>query len=94
MITPVSLQEYLVSLKESGASESTRQHRLASLKTFLKYCADMDSSLAVYYLHTNTVAVKSAPVNAVVEYLSEKAIRVLMEQPDLTTPKGQRDMFF
>lgn len=94
MITPESLQEYLVYLKEGGASESTCRHRLASLKAFLKYCADMDSTLAVYYLHTNTVAVKSTPVNAAVEYLSEKAIRILLEQPDLTTTKGQRDMFF
>ncbi len=94
MITSDSIQEYLVYLKKDGSSDSTCRQRFACLKAFLKYCSDLDSTLAVYYLHTNTVAVKSTPVNTAVEYLSEKAIRLLMDQPDTTTMKGQRDMFF
>ncbi len=94
MVTSDSIQEYLVCLKKDSSSDSTCRQRFACLKAFLKYCSDLDSTLAVYYLHTNTVAVKSTPVNTAVEYLSEKAIRLLMDQPDITTLKGQRDMFF
>lgn len=94
MITPESMQEYLAYLREKGASETTCRHRLTSLKAFLKYCADMDSALAVYYLHTNTISVKCQSSNIGIEYLSEKAIRILIDQPDLATAKGQRDMFF
>lgn len=94
MITTESLSEYLMYLKSIGNSDSTCRNRLACLKAFLKYCSDIDSTLAFYYMATDTVAVKREPVCVKIDYLSEKAIRLLIDQPDRTTLKGQRDMFF
>lgn len=94
MITTESLSEYIKYLKSIGNSDSTCRNRLACLKAFLKYCSDIDPTLAVYYMATDTVAVKSEPVCVKVDYLIEKAIRLLIDQPDRTTLKGQRDMFF
>ncbi len=39
MITAETLQKYLVYLQENGASDSTCRHRMACLKSFLKYCS-------------------------------------------------------
>ncbi len=50
--------------------------------------------LSVHYLYTNTVAVRSAPPCTSIDYLSEKAIRLIIDQPNPTCTKGQRDMFF
>ncbi len=93
MMTAESIQGFLAHLKEKGTSDATIRQRFASLKAFLKYCADADTALAVYYLQTDTVAVKTAVSVSKVDYLSEKAIRILIEQPDPTTSQGQRDRF-
>lgn len=94
MITQSALQDYLAHLRSTGISDTTCRHRITALKAFLKYCADMDATLATHYTQTETVPVKWTTADAAVEYLSEKAIRVLMEQPDPTTTIGQRDRFF
>lgn len=95
MITESSLQEYLLYLRgERNFSESTCRQRIACLKAFLKYCSEANPTLAVYYLRSQMMTVKTVPVSYEVEYLSEKAIRVLLQQPDTTTTKGQRDLFF
>lgn len=59
----------------------------------LKYYSDMDSSLAVCYLYTGTVAARSSTVNTAVDYLSGKAIRILLEPLDLPTLKDNRICF-
>lgn len=89
------LQEFMIYLREEKkCRDSTCNQRFACVKAFLKYCAESDSALTKYYLCTERIAVRKAPENSPVDYLSEKAVRAIIAQPDLETDMGQRDMFF
>ena len=95
MISHDALQSFTVYLSdEKHCSASTCSQRMACLKSFLKFCSECDSTLTKYYLSTDGLAVRSNTGNTVIDYLSEKAIRLLIEQPDPSVEKGQRDMFF
>ncbi len=72
---------------------STRNQRLASIKAFLKYCSDAEPSLTKYYLDVGAVPVKKSASNEIIEYMSERAIRILFEQPDTSDKKELRDLF-
>ncbi len=71
---------------------STRNHRLAALKSFLHYAAIEDPALMTTYGELQKVHVtKSPPVP--VNYLSELALKALFAQPDTETERGVRDRF-
>ena len=94
-ITRDLLQEFMVYLREEKkCKDSTSNLRLTCIKAFLKYCAESDAALTKYYLSTDGVAVRTVPDNNLIDYLSEKAVRAIIAQPDIETDMGQRDMFF
>lgn len=72
---------------------STRNHRLAALKSFFKYAAQEDASLMLAYMELSKVPLKKAP-SAAITYMSEKALSTLFQQPDENTRRGIRDRFF
>ena len=89
------LQEFMTYLREEKkCKDSTCNLRLACIKAFLKYCAESDAALTKYYLSTDGVAVRTVSENNLIDYLSEKAVRAIIAQPDIETDMGQRDMFF
>ena len=89
------LQEFMTYLREEKkCKDSTCNLRLTCIRAFLKYCAESDAALTKYYLSTDGVAVRTVSENNLIDYLSEKAVRAIVAQPDIETDMGQRDMFF
>lgn len=94
-ITRELLQEFMIYLRrEKNCKDSTCNQRLACIKAFLKYCSESDASLVKYYLCTEGIAVRRGQENDLIDYLSEKAVRTIIAQPDISTDVGLRDMFF
>lgn len=95
MIDRETMQSFATHLSdEKHCGASTCNQRMACLKAFLKFCSESDPALAKYYLHMEGIAVRTNTNNMLIDYLSEKAVRLLIEQPDSETKKGIRDMFF
>jgi integrase/recombinase XerD len=88
------IYEFLVWLQNTrGCGATTKNHRLAALKSFFHYCAMEDPSLMAIYLDLQKV--RSQRVNRTrVEYMSETALKTLLEQPNSRTRCGLRDRFF
>ncbi|MDO9529278.1 MAG: tyrosine-type recombinase/integrase [Syntrophales bacterium] len=78
---------------ERHCSVSTRNHRLAALKSFFKYAAQEDPSLMMAYMELSKIPVKKAP-GPIITYMSEKALATLLKQPPENTRLGIRDRFF
>jgi site-specific recombinase XerD len=93
-ITQKSISDFLDWIeKERGCSKVTANHRLMAIKSFLKYCAAIDpSKIAV------RAAVKNVPMRKVqqkiVDFLSDRAMKVLIDQIDETSRTGLRDKMF
>lgn len=88
------IYEFLVWLQKTrGCEATTKNHRLAALKSFFHYCGMEDPALMAIYLDIQKV--KSQRVNRTrVEYMSETALKTLFEQPNSRTRCGLRDRFF
>lgn len=78
---------------ERKCSASTRNHRLAALKSFFKYAAQEDPSLMMAYMGLSRIPVKKTPSPGIT-YMSEKALSTLLRQPPENTRCGIRDRFF
>lgn len=87
------IYEFLTWLQdERGCAASTKNHRLAALKSFFHYCGMEDPALMAIYLDIQKV--KSQRLQRMrVDYLSEAALKTLLEQPDVNTRCGMRDRF-
>lgn len=84
--------EFLTYLEtERGYSASSRNQRLATLKSFAKFvqieCPD-EMALCQSIL---SIDGKNSE-KPVIRYLSNKQIDILMEQPDISKPTGRRDL--
>ena len=93
MITSDMIADFLDSLENQGVCISTRNQRLQAIRSFFGYAVMVDPALMIYRNEIYKVPVKKNTNKETIEYLSEKAVRVLLEQPDRTTEKGMRDIF-
>jgi len=77
---------------ERNSSISTRNHRLHCIRSFYRYAAQTDITVSTYWdmLRKIDFARVEEPV---VGYMSETAVETVLEQPNLKTKKGRRDMF-
>jgi site-specific recombinase XerD len=92
MINKQSVKKFLSWLEsERKTSVTTRNHRLACIRSFLTFASDADTLLVP--LADEVSRVKSAKVieKTIVTYLSEKAIKTILATPDSSTKKGIRD---
>lgn len=79
---------------ERGCTVSTRNQRLSAIKSFLKYAAGKDKSLMPLYLQTDAIPKKKDTRVHEIEFFSESALSVILDQPDKRKKNGQRDLFF
>jgi integrase/recombinase XerD len=94
MINHAVIHEFLAWLQSHrGCAAATKNHRLAALKSFFRYCAFEDPALMAVYMNIQNVRSQKVVRNRV-EFMSETALKILLEQPDLHTPRGLRDQFF
>jgi site-specific recombinase XerD len=93
MIDRAAVASFLEWLEmERGCSVSTRNHRLHCIRAFYAYAANVEPTAVIY--RDEVCKVKAAAESkSIVEYMSETAIKVILEQPDITVQKGLRDQF-
>jgi len=78
---------------ERGCSASTRNHRLMAIRSFAKYSARKNPANIALQSEIGNVPTQKSP-EKIVEFLSEKALKTLLAQPDSTRNIGIRDSFF
>jgi integrase/recombinase XerD len=94
MINHDVIYKFLAWLQNTrGCEAATKNHRLAAIKSFLHYCAFEDPALMAIYLDIQNVRSQKVTRNRV-EYMSETALKILLEQPDPNTRCGLRNRFF
>jgi len=69
-------------------SISTRNQRLAALHSFFRYVQAEEPSGLFHFQKISSIPIKKAK-KTVVDYLTPEAIKLLLEQPDKHTRKGQ-----
>ena len=83
--------EWLRAERRSGAS--TQNQRLMALRAFAKYAGFTDAMQVSVHMELSCIPVKKTKPR-IVEFLSENALKVLLEQPDRNRHLGYRDCFF
>ena len=86
---------FLSEMQESrGWSKTTYNQRLSCIRSFYKYVAEAEPLLAVYRQDLSAVHLLKTPRIKPVSYLSDNAVKALLDQPDVSTRMGVRDLFF
>ena len=80
--------------KSRGWSKSTYNQRLCCIRSFYKYAAEVEPLLAMYRQDLSAVRLLKTPKIKPVSYLSDNAVKSLLEQPDVSKRIGIRDLFF
>ncbi len=93
MINKKSVSGYLTYLEtEKKCSPSTRNHRRACIRAFLRYAATCNVEAAGIWNEIQAVP-KVSESKQPVEYLQVKAVEAIIAAPDTSTRKGKRDSF-
>jgi site-specific recombinase XerD len=71
----------------------TRNHRLMVLRSFFSYAGIIDCTHISIQLDIKDVPLKNAP-ERIIDFLTEDALRTLLEQPDVNKRIGLRNQFF
>ncbi|MGI6124563.1 MAG: site-specific integrase [Acetivibrionales bacterium] len=77
--------------KERKCSISTRNHRLAAIHSFFRYAQYEEPAGILHFQKIIALPVKKASKPSV-PHLTPEAMKLLLSQPDKTTPKGRRDL--
>ena len=80
--------------QEKGYSISSRNQRLAAIKSFIKYVSERDKTLMVLNLDVAAIAKKKNGSPHEIEFFSEAALKTILAQPDQSKRNGQRDLVF
>ena len=85
-------------LDHMGATKSwtasTRNQRLACIRSFFTYAAAAEPTLAIYLADLAAIPRFKGPAAAPVKYISTEAVAALLTAPDPGTRLGLRDQFF
>jgi site-specific recombinase XerD len=73
---------------------STRNQRLACIRSFFAYAAAAEPTLTIYLADLAAIPRLKAPAAAPVKYMTTDAVTVLLATPDPGTRNGLRDQFF
>ena len=80
--------------KERECSIATRNNRLASVRSFVKYACGRDISIQACANDLSEIPLKKQKKADIISYFSESALKTILEQPDIRKKKGLRDLFF
>ena len=84
--------EWLTS--EKGCCASTRNHRLACIRSFFKYAAMMNPANIIRQADMDKIPKQKQKTFSGINHMSEEAVQAILKQPDTKTKKGIRDQFF
>ena len=91
MITAETVTAFLDYVEdERNCSISTRNQRLAAIRSFIAYVAMMDITVAANLTELEGIPLKKT-ASTVIEYMSEEAVSAVLNVVDITTPLGFRD---
>lgn len=94
MLNHALVYEFLEWLQSSrNCRISTRNQRLAALKSFLHYCAIEEPSLASIYLDVQDITALRDTKKGV-SYMTQNALKTILIQPDVKNRFGLRNRFF
>jgi site-specific recombinase XerD len=79
---------------ERSWTASTRNQRLACIRSFFTYAAAAEPALAIYLADLAAIPRLSGPAAAPVKYMTTAAVTALLAAPDPGTRLGLRDQFF
>ena len=80
--------------KERHCGVSTRNHRLACIRSFVKYASVRDVGVQAYVHDLYSLPLKKETKPSGISYFSEAALKTILKQPDVIKKKGLRDLFF
>lgn len=81
--------------KEKNWTPKTRNHRLGTIRSFFRYAADIEPTLAFHIESLKRIPLKKAQNRShILEYMSQSAVTALLCQPDVSKKMGVRDTFF
>jgi len=94
MLVSKSLSDFLDYIEnDRGCSVFTRNYRLACIRCFFSYAAMMEPCAIAYQLEASKVNEKPTVKNRVPEFMSEAAVKAILNQPNPSTKNGLRDQF-
>ena len=73
---------------------STRNHRLACIRSFVKYAGARDVGIQACAIDLYAIPQKKEGKTTIIKFFSEAALKTILEQPDVRKKKGLRDLFF
>jgi integrase/recombinase XerD len=76
---------------ERKCSISTRNQRLASIHSFFRYIQGEEPAGIHQFQQVMSISIKKTE-KKVLEHLSPRAMKLILEQPDKSSPKGRRDL--
>lgn len=80
--------------EKRGWRPTTRNHRLSCIRSFFKYAASQEPSLYAYAAALKAIPAQKDRDSRIIKYMSEDAVKSLIEMPDPETRNGLRDQFF
>lgn len=86
-----TVTEFLNHLEESGCSVGTRNHKLKAIRSLFSYASMMDITAVAYYKEIEKIPWKKTESPAGIDFMSENAVKVLLDAPDISTEHGLRD---
>ncbi len=75
-------------------SIASRNQRLAGLRAFYKYAAGRDPTLTGFYQELLCIPKKKNSKNHQISYFSEDALQKILDQPDIKSRYGLRNLMF
>lgn len=95
VITKTTVESFLEWLEtDKNYSVSSRNQRLSGLKSFCRYAAGRDKTLAGHYQELSEIPKKKQTKGHEIEFFNENALQSILAEPDISMKKGQRDMVF
>ena len=84
--------DYLEKVRQCGVS--TRNQRLACIRSFIKYAGIRDIGIQAYANDLCSTPLKKKTKTPVISYFSEAALKTILQQPDARKKKELRNLFF
>lgn len=78
---------------EKGISASTRNNRLAAIRAFVSYAAARRTEYISLASELSAIKIQKQEKFAKVDYMTENAVKALLDEPDTSTRIGLRDQF-
>ncbi len=82
---------FLNHMEEIGCSVVTRNHKLKAIRALFSYAAMMDITTVAYYTEIEKIPWKKTESPGGIDFMSENAVKVLLDTPDISTKHGLRD---